>query len=131
MTAGWHHTCVLSAGGAVRCWGVGEFGRLGYASTEDIGNDETPASVGAVQVGAPVVQVVAGGERTCALLETGSVRCWGHASFGTSLGYGNMEDIGDDETPAAAGDVPIGGNAIELAADSFHTCAILDTGSVR
>jgi hypothetical protein len=32
------------------------------------------------------------------------VRCWGRASTG-ALGYGNIFDIGDDETPASAGDV--------------------------
>jgi hypothetical protein len=37
-------------------------------------------------------------------LETGAVRCWGRASTG-ALGYGNTHDVGDDETPAAAGDV--------------------------
>jgi hypothetical protein len=43
---------------------------------------------------------------TCARLGTGEVRCWGDAGFG-QLGYANTVDIGDDETPASAGDVPL------------------------
>jgi hypothetical protein len=34
------------------------------------------------------------------------VCCWGHGTYGR-LGYGNDDDIGDDETPAEAGDVPL------------------------
>jgi alpha-tubulin suppressor-like RCC1 family protein len=52
-----------------------------------------------------VAQLTAGGHHTCASLETGAVRCWGHGAHGR-LGYGNTSDIGDDETPASAGDVP-------------------------
>ena len=38
--------------------------------------------------------------------DSGEVRCWGRGSTG-ALGYGNPNDIGDDETPASAGDVQI------------------------
>jgi hypothetical protein len=33
------------------------------------------------------------------------LRCWGHATEG-QLGYGNVNVIGDNETPASAGNVP-------------------------
>jgi hypothetical protein len=39
-------------------------------------------------------------------LEGGTVRCWGRASSG-ELGYGNVQTIGDTETPASAGDVRV------------------------
>jgi alpha-tubulin suppressor-like RCC1 family protein len=57
-------------------------------------------------VGGPVVQIAAGGDHTCALLDTGAVRCWGRGNFG-QLGYGNLNNIGDDETPASAGDIVV------------------------
>ena len=31
-------------------------------------------------------------------------RCWGYAAYG-QLGYGNINQIGDTESPASAGDV--------------------------
>ena len=103
---------------------------LGYGNTEDIGDDETPASAGDVNLGGLAVEIAAGGEHTCALLTTGAVRCWGHGARG-ALGYGNIEDIGDDETPASAGDVYIGGTAVHITAGAGHSCALLATGAVR
>lgn len=130
IAAGDSHTCALLHSGDVRCWGLGTHGRLGYGNTENIGDDETPNSAGSVDVGGVVRQIAAGGEHTCALLVGGSVRCWGRGRSGR-LGYRNTESIGDDENPSTAGDVQLGGTAIELAAGSYHTCALLDTGHVR
>jgi cysteine-rich repeat protein len=130
VVAGAEHTCALLETGAVRCWGQGAYGRLGYGNTITIGDDETPATAGDVDVGGDVVQLVAGAEHTCALLDTGAVRCWGQGAYG-QLGYGNTNPIGDDETPATAGDVDVGGSVVQLAAGGFHTCALLDTGAVR
>lgn len=106
VVAGYRHTCALSETGRVRCWGESGSGRLGYGNLNDIGDNEEPAVAGDVDVGGTVIQITAGGEHTCALLDTGKVRCWGEGTFG-ALGYGNMNDIGDDEKPSQAGDVNI------------------------
>jgi len=130
VAAGWEHTCVLLDTGKVRCWGKSLGGTLGYGNDEIIGDDETPASAGDVDVGGTVTQIVAGMLHTCALLDTGKVRCWGEGLDGR-LGYGNTQNIGDDETPASAGDVDVGGSVKMLAAGDYATCALLDTGKVR
>lgn len=130
IAAGDEHTCVLLRGGAVRCWGAGGRGRLGTGATASIGDDESPAAIPDVALGGRAVQVVAGKEHTCALLDTGGVRCWGAAQSG-QLGYGNRRDIGDDESPASAGDVPLGEPAVQLTASGMHTCALLGSGRVR
>ena len=130
IAAGGDHTCALLDTGAVRCWGFGSDGRLGYGNTDNIGENETPASVGDVDVGGTVLQIAAGGSHTCALLVGGAVRCWGVGSDGR-LGYGNTDDIGDDETPASAGDVVVGGTVTQIAAGTNHTCAVLVGGAVR
>src|SRR5207249_6936380 len=90
LTAGGLHTCALLEGGKIRCWGNNQYGQLGYGHTLSIGDDETPASAGDVRIGDDVkaVRVVAGANHTCAVLDTGAVRCWGLANFG-KLGYGN------------------------------------------
>jgi alpha-tubulin suppressor-like RCC1 family protein len=123
------HACVLLSDGDVRCWGNGEGGRLGYGNTESVGDDETPASVGSVDVGGTVVQVAVGAWQSCALIEGGEVRCWGHGDTG-ALGYGNTESVGDDETPASIGSIDIGGTVVQVAAGG-HTCAVLDSGALR
>lgn len=130
IAAGRDHTCALLEGGRVRCWGKGELGQLGYGDTYSVGHDEPPASAGDVDVGGLVVSLTAGDSHTCALLEGGRVRCWGYAGLG-QLGYGNKEDIGDDETPASAGDVDVGGTVVSLTAGPTFTCAVLDTRALR
>jgi alpha-tubulin suppressor-like RCC1 family protein len=130
ITTSGEHTCALLEGGSVRCWGMGASGVCGYGRLECAGYSTTPASFGDVPVGGKVVEVSALGDHTCALLEGGSVRCWGAGHHG-QLGYGNMNDIGDDETPASAGDVDVGAAALHVAAGTFHTCAVLTNGRVR
>jgi hypothetical protein len=130
LASGQSHVCALLDTGAVRCWGWNLFGELGYGHTNRIGDNETPASAGDVNVGGRVVQLVAGGYHTCALLDTGAVRCWGYNDVG-QLGYGHTREIGDDEWPSSAGDVDVGGRVVQLAAGHTHTCAVLDTRAVR
>jgi alpha-tubulin suppressor-like RCC1 family protein len=138
VSTGGHHTCALLGAGKVRCWGFGGTGALGYGNTNSIGDNELPASAGDVNVGGEVVKLAAGGSRTCALLATGSVRCWGFGGHlpgdvrpGTALGYGNTNTIGDDEPPASAGDLNIGGSVVQASANDRHTCAVLETGALR
>ena len=128
------HSCAIVTGGAVRCWGLGTDGRLGYGNTASIGDNETPGSVGPVNLGAgrTAVAIAAGGSHTCALLDNGSVRCWGLGSYG-QLGYGNTASVGDNEAPGSVGPVNLGAGrtAVAIAAGVNHTCAVLDDGSVR
>jgi alpha-tubulin suppressor-like RCC1 family protein len=131
ITAGGGHTCALLEDKTVRCWGVVGNGQLGYGDLEPVGDDETPAEKGPVDVGGPVVQISAGQYHTCAVLEGGSVRCWGRASEG-QLGYGNLEDIGDDETPGSLPEpVDVGGEVSYVSAGGSHTCAVLMNGAIR
>src|SRR5439155_19757705 len=76
------------------------------------------------------VHIAVGGNHTCAVIQGGTLRCWGAGAFG-QLGYGNVDDIGDDEDPAAMGDVDVGGKVVGVAAGSSHTCALLDQYNVR
>jgi alpha-tubulin suppressor-like RCC1 family protein len=100
------HTCAVLVGGTVRCWGRGQYGRLGYGDELDVGDNEHPYEAGDVEVGGTVVQVECGNFHTCARLADGAVRCWGGGDWG-KLGYGNTDAIGDNETPESAGDVPV------------------------
>lgn len=129
IAAGSEHVCVVFHSGDVKCWGNGGSGRLGYAATDDVGNDETPAMMGFVDIGGPVVQLALGDAHTCARLESGEVRCWGEGDNGR-LGYGTTTDIGDGEDPSLAGSIDIGGAADDLAVGTQHTCVVVG-GAVR
>lgn len=77
VSAGDVHTCALLDNGTVLCWGFGGDGRLGYGNTSNIGDKQTPGSVGPVSLGGAAKAITAGGAHTCAILNDGSVRCWG------------------------------------------------------
>jgi alpha-tubulin suppressor-like RCC1 family protein len=134
-TGNFHSCAVLVA--AVRCWGFGGDGRLGYGTTNSIGDDEAPSSVAPlVGSGHTVTAITSGSSHTCALLNDGTVRCWGFGRNG-ELGYGNMDSIGDDEPAMSGGPVFLGTaggvalTATAISAGNGHTCALLSNGAVR
>ena len=126
ITAGWEHNCVRYDNATVRCWGTNELGVLGLGHLNKIGDDETPATEPLINVGGNVTKIVTGTHHTCVLLDTGKVRCWGKGADG-AIGYGNANNIGDDEVPAVAGDVNLGGNAVDITAGYYHTCVIMQS----
>ncbi len=140
ISAGLRHTCAILGGaqdGAVRCWGDGSGGQLGYGNFKIIGDNETPDSVEPVDLGLDrkATAIKAGGEHTCAVLDDDSVRCWGNGDFGR-LGYGNTDTIGDDEKPGPFGPVDLDpgaglGTATAISAGGSQTCARLADDSVR
>jgi alpha-tubulin suppressor-like RCC1 family protein len=66
----------------------------------------------------------AGQFHTCAVLDDGTVQCWGRNDFG---------QLGDGSLTHRLSPVPVAnlGTATSIAAGSFHTCAILSFGAVR
>ncbi len=107
IEAGLAHTCALFDNGSVRCWGANTSGQLGYGDTTSVGDNEPAGSGGDVPLGGPAVAIAADGTHTCAIMaENGALRCWGAGGDGR-LGYGNTNNVGDNETPASAGDVPL------------------------
>lgn len=129
---GIRHTCATKAGtGAVRCWGLNNFGQLGYGNTETIGIVNTVEEAGDVEIGGDaIIDMALSVFSTCALTDDGNVRCWGRNDSG-QLGYGNNTDIGDDEMPSFTDYVDLGGEAVQIAAGANHFCALLATGNVR
>jgi alpha-tubulin suppressor-like RCC1 family protein len=120
VTAGTAHSCAVTSGGAVRCWGYNSAGQLGDGTTAD---RWAPVTVTGLESG--VVAVVAGGFHTCALTDGGAVRCWGYNSSG-QLGDGSTTD---KWTPVAVSGLASGVRAV--AAGAFHTCALLNSGAVK
>lgn len=122
---GVRHTCVRTESGVVRCWGENLHGQLGRGDTENIAC--AAASIG-VELGEPATAIVAGGLHSCALLESGKIRCWGNNAKG-QVGLAGLT-VGDTQTPLDAGAVDIGGLALALTAGLRHTCALRLDGGV-
>jgi hypothetical protein len=99
LDAGKNHTCAIVHRGGVGCWGYGREGELGYPNTVEVGATDTPGSVGPVALGPgrTATAISAGLSDTCAILDDGSVRCWGYGGNGR-LGYCSEGNVGD--TPA-------------------------------
>lgn len=108
VSAGNLNTCVLTVGGAIRCWGANGEGQLGLGNTQALGDDEPVASVGPIGLGGKAIAVSSGNEHACATMETGVLRCWGRNNAG-QLGQGNTMVIGDNEFLTSANStVPLG-----------------------
>jgi alpha-tubulin suppressor-like RCC1 family protein len=93
------HTAVLFNDGTVKCWGYNNEGQLGYGNIEDLGDEagEMGNNLPVVDlgIGRTAVQIAAGGNHTVALLDNGTIKCWGRNDRG-QLGYGDTESRGDE-----------------------------------
>ena len=137
VSVGISHTCAILNDGSLRCWGSGANGRLGYGDTQNRGDgggemDNLPSvDLGS---GRSAKFIAAGGYHTCAILDDDSAKCWGNGANG-QLGYGDTRSRGDDggemgdNLPSV--DLGSGRSAKFIAAGEYHTCAILDDGSVK
>jgi alpha-tubulin suppressor-like RCC1 family protein len=130
IATGGFHSCAILQNGDVKCWGNNLYGQLGLGHNSHVGDDELPSAVAVVDLGGPAVQLSAGLYHTCALLESGNVRCWGMNIYG-QLGYGHTSNVGDDETPSSAGDVSLGGAVRKIFSGTLFNCAVMQNGDVR
>jgi alpha-tubulin suppressor-like RCC1 family protein len=130
ISAGGSHTCALSQGETVSCWGRNYEGQLGNgALIHTLGSDKsTPVSVVSLT---NVINISAGYGHTCAVLSTGSytISCWGANSYG-QLGHGNTTDSSSPVQVYTIGTTALTG-ASKVSAGSFHTCALLSSGNAR
>lgn len=125
IAAGDNHTCaILSSSGAVRCWGANNAGQLGLGNSTDVPAGTLPSGNATVNLGGTAaIAIAAGADVSCAILQSGSVRCWGQ-NAGGDLGLGNTNTI---LVPA---DVPLGATATAIGVGD-HACTLLSTPSVR
>jgi len=115
------HTCIRRNDGSVACWGRNSSGQLGGGASvplEEIGPRVEVKGLG------KVAKLALGGEHTCALLEDGTVQCWGKDDEG-QLGDGGSKIALDPQTVPGLTDV------VDLSLGSAHTCARVKDGTVR
>jgi alpha-tubulin suppressor-like RCC1 family protein len=133
ISLGATHTCVITTGKKVRCWGNNADGQLGYGNTNNIGDNELLETAGFVNLGADVQQLGLGLNHSCVLLENSTIKCWGDSSVG-QLGYGNTNDIGDSELPNDVGTVQVSdatqGKVIKLFSGGSHNCVLFESGNI-
>jgi alpha-tubulin suppressor-like RCC1 family protein len=120
VVTGIYHTCVLTNSGNVKCFGHNGSMELGDGTNTD---RNTPVDV---QRLSGVKEISSrSGLHTCALLESGEVKCWGWNGFG-QLGDGSYQNR---STPVTV--VGLSSGATAISAGGYHTCALLSDGTVQ
>ncbi|HET9934548.1 MAG TPA: hypothetical protein VFQ35_27780 [Polyangiaceae bacterium] len=136
VVTGGAHTCALLEGGVVKCWGENAAGQLGQGDVERRGDEPgemarlRPVDLGAART---AVSLTAGDRHTCALLDDGTVKCWGANESG-QLGVSGARhrggapfELGERLTPLALDWDTV---VVAIDAGAAHTCAALADGSV-
>ena len=126
VSAGNAHSCALLTDGTARCWGLAASGQVGDGSTGDPLTQQSRRSPVPVTGLSGATTIAAGGFHTCAIVGTGTVKCWGDDGTG---------QLGDGTNFGSKSPVPISASGITtatvIAAGEFHTCAILSNNTVR
>jgi Regulator of chromosome condensation (RCC1) repeat len=136
LASGALHTCALLDDHSVKCWGENGYGQLGTGDTRvrgttaaEMGNALLKVDLG---TGRTATAISAARYVSCALLDDGSVKCWGLSS---AVGLGEDHDRGD--APGEMGDnlpplaLGAGRHATQIASGYVASCALLDDGSAR
>lgn len=110
VAAGYGHTCAIKTDGALWCWGANHAGQAGDGTTD--GLKLSPVQV--VSLGSAVVEVVAAGEHTCALLGDGTLWCWG--------------DLAESNVPVQI--ASLGTSVLQVATSQGNVCAIKSDGAL-
>ena len=129
IAAGDNFSCARLLGGGVKCWGHNSYGQLGLGHSENIGDNETLENSVLVNLGASASQLSLGEDFSCAILDSGRVRCWG-ANFYGQLGQGHPMSIGDDELPSLGDELVLPSRAIMLSTGNRHSCVLLQRGKL-
>jgi alpha-tubulin suppressor-like RCC1 family protein len=155
VAAGPYFTCAVLEGGQLKCWGQNLTGNLGQGDPRDraqgelgdqlppidLGTGRTALAVsaaGAFKLGSPAAPgPFTGLAISCAVLDSGQVKCWGGGRINR---YGALGDDGGafdrGSRPGEMGDnmPPVrlsGQRARALAGGCSYACALVENGDVR
>ena len=127
IATGDQHSCALREDGTIACWGGDDgFGLFGETSefqeADQLGTFPVPVQVTDI-TGA--VAIATGENYSCALHQNGEISCWGYNLWGR---------LGNGQSGAEESDTPVEvvgiSNAKDIAAGFYHTCVLLESGSV-
>ena len=117
VVGGSGHTCAVSSGGAMYCWGDNVYAQVGDGTSE-----ERWTAVPVIGLAGNAQSAGAGGSHTCASTSTGAARCWAYNWHG-QVGDGSDTDR-DLPTPV----VGLGSGVQAIATGMIHSCALAAGG---
>jgi alpha-tubulin suppressor-like RCC1 family protein len=133
---GLQNSCALLDNNTITCWGGNSAGQLGLGIPDAQANNNpddlaksAPVALGA---GRTAKSMAVSSSSVCALLDDGTVKCWG-ANIVGELGVGNTNTVGNG--PNQMGDylqpVPLPHKAVQISGGFAHACALLDDGTIE
>ena len=125
IAAGERFTCALLGNGAISCWGHDSSNQLGD-SLDTTADQNTPQSYVSLPSGRIAVDVDAGPHHTCAVLDNGSIVCWGYNNYGM-LGFASGSSV-TDSLPQYVNTTQ-NQSFTQVSAGHDHTCALLENGT--
>lgn len=131
VAAGGGFTCAILDDRSVACWGDNREGELGVAELVNTATGRAPGDpLGKVRLpkGRKASAIAAGTSFACALLDDGTVVCWGSNTSGQC----GLRDPGArPHRPGDVAKIPIGkAKAVAIGAGSEHACALLTNGGL-
>ena len=112
--------CLLTTSKELYCWGNGSDGRLGNATTN---LQRKPSKISVITDAVKDFSI--GNNYTCAITDSGAVKCWGNNLFG-QLGNGT-----NTNSLQAVNVSEILSGAQSISSGSYHNCTILGSGDVK
>ncbi len=131
VSAGHNYTCAVLDDGDVECWGSGEHGQLGL---ESVGDVVFPDQFAPIDLKRPAKAVSASDGVTCALLDIGTVKCWGSTIYlplSDSANIDSSDGVGDYPGEISGlSELTFGGGKAQVIVAGQVSGAMLDNGSL-
>ena len=134
IVTGEYFTCALLNTKQVKCWGQNDHAQLGSGDLTNIGNatGQMGDHLAVVSIGSDraVVDIVAGLNHACVLLDTNAVKCWGKTyTNGTTGTIGDSaSEMGDSLLPLDFGTTY---TVKQVVAGGDQSCVLLSNGGVK
>ena len=136
--AGRYHICAVLMDNTTKCFGANGSGRLGIANTATIGDNpnEMGDNLATTNLGAGLYPINGYGwsNHSCAVLNSGDIKCWGEAANGR-IGGGDQTDRGDGAgemgDSLATVDMGSGRTASIVETGDNFSCALLDNNLIK
>ncbi len=119
------HTCAITDSGAVRCWGSNRAGQLGNGRAVGSRSRDEAFPSAPVQLDGVVRKLGPGTSHSCAVLEDGSLWCWGDNGH-AELGQRDME-----RTNVPVDVQGLSGPVLDAGGGVWYTCALVEGGLVE
>ena len=130
IASGQSHTCALTTGGKVKCWGSNTYGELGNGNNNSPKNHAADVLASGTTPLGGIVQISSRGYHTCALTTGGKVKCWGSGSDGQLGNKGTSNSYYPvDVVTSNSSTNPLSG-IVQVNAGGAHTCALTSINRV-